>query len=162
VTFTGTDILGIYTVSPHLASGSATSAAPSIAPASPTAIVPSAGPGASGAPAGSRAPVDPNGPTRFAVDLFDVNESTISPGSAAAIEALGRGPAASPVPSGTAGGGAAATTERPTARDELWVPIVLIVLVVLCVEWAVYQRDAVVRLRRGLAARFGRAADGRA
>ena len=42
------------------------------------------------------------------------------------------------------------------ARDELWIPIVLLVLIALCVEWAIYQRDAVVRLRRGLAARFGR------
>ena len=59
-------------------------------------------------------------------------------------------------------GGAATTTERPTARDELWIPIVLIVLVALCVEWAVYQRDAIVRLRRGLSARFGRPAGGSA
>ena len=49
------------------------------------------------------------------------------------------------------------------ARDELWIPIVLIVLVALCIEWAVYQRDAVLRLRRELAARFGRhPADGSA
>jgi hypothetical protein len=160
VTFTGTDILGIYTVSQHLAAGPASSPASSIAPASPAAIVPSAGP--SGTPTASRAAVDPNAPTRFAVDLFDVNESTISPGSAATIEALGRGPVASPVPSGTAGGGAAPAPARPTSRDELWAPIVLIVLVALCIEWAVYQRDAIIRVRRGLAARFGRAADGSA
>ena len=40
--------------------------------------------------------------------------------------------------------------ERPTTRDELWIPIVLIVLVGLCVEWAVYHRDAVIRVRRSL------------
>ena len=129
VTFAATDQLGIYTVTPHLAPGA--SAAPSAAP--------------------SRAPVDPNAPVRFAVDLFDVNESTIAPGSAATIEALGRAPSASSAP---ATGNAA--TERPTTRDELWIPIVLIVLLALCVEWAVYQRDAVIRLRRGLAARLGR------
>ncbi len=93
---------------------------------------------------------------RFAVDLFDVDESTIAPGSAAAIEALGRAPAASPGARRHAESAGAAATERPTARDELWIPIVLIVLVALCVEWAVYQRDAVVRLRRELADRFGR------
>ena len=54
--------------------------------------------GSRGAIAGAAS--DPNAPVRFAVDLFDVDESTIAPGSAAAIEALGRGPAASPGPSG--------------------------------------------------------------
>ena len=84
------------------------------------------------------------------------------PGSAAAIEALGvgAGPSASPGPA--TGQGSAATT-RPTARDELWVPIVLLVLIALCIEWAVYHRDALTRLRRGLGARFGRnAPDGSA
>ena len=46
-------------------------------------------PGASAA--ASPPPDDPLAPVRFAVDLFDVNESTIAPGSAAAIEALGVG-----------------------------------------------------------------------
>ena len=138
VSFSATDQLGIYVVTPHLAPGAGASATP------------------------SRTPVDPNAPVRFAVDLFDVDESTIAPGSAASIEALGRAPAASPGPSGGTPNGTAAT-ERPTARDELWIPIVLIVLVALCIEWAVYQRDAVIRLRRGLAARFGRRpADGSA
>jgi hypothetical protein len=94
--------------------------------------------------------VDPYAPVRFAVDLFDVNESTIAPGSAAALERLGTTPGASPAPG--AGTGAPATT-----RDELWIPILLLVLVALCVEWAVYHRDAVIRLRRSLGARFGRA-----
>jgi hypothetical protein len=162
VAFSATGQLGIYLVTPHLASGG--SAAPSSqgsssGAASPAAIpsarssppTASAGAGSSATP--SRAPVDPNAPVRFAVDLFDVGESTISPGSAATIEALGRAPAASP---GAGSGGGSAATERPTAREELWIPIALIVLVALCVEWAVYQRDAVVRLRRGLASRFGR------
>jgi len=96
---------------------------------------------------------------RFAVDLFDVDESTIAPGSAAAIEALGEAPTASPAP----GSGGGPVTERPTARDELWVPIVLIVLVALCVEWALYHRDGVVRLQRALRTRFSRpgSTDGR-
>jgi hypothetical protein len=54
-------------------------------------------------------------------------------------------------------------TARATARDELWVPIVLLVLVGLCIEWAVYHRDALIRIRRGIGARFGRnAPDGSA
>ena len=110
----------------------------------------------------SEPPVDPNAPVRFAVALFDVDESTIAPGSAAAIEALGVGPGPSASPGPGTAQGAPATT-RPTARDELWVPIVLLVLLALCVEWAVYHRDALTRLRRGLGARFGRnAPDGTA
>ena len=119
-------------------------------------------------------PSDPNAPNRFAVDLFDPGESNIAPGSAEAIEALGGGPgSASPAPSGSAaaatatpaptgspaasGGTSAGTTvDRPPARDELWVPIVLIAIVVLLAEWIVYQRDAVTRLWRGFRGRLGR------
>ena len=112
---------------------------------------------------------------RFAVVLFDIDESTIAPGSAAAIEALGSGgapvaspgtsagpsPATSPGASGgTTGEPVPAATERPTTRDELWVPIVLIVLGVLCAEWALYHRDALVRIRRSLATRLRRDASG--
>jgi hypothetical protein len=101
---------------------------------------------------------------RFAVDLFDPGESDIAPGSPSAISALGRQPGVSPSPGGSPsatpdgtpepgasavpGGGGAA--ERPAARDELWVAIVLIVLVVLLAEWLVYHRDAVIRLWRGV------------
>jgi hypothetical protein len=46
--------------------------------------------------------------------------------------------------------------ERPTTRDELWIPIVLAVLAVLCLEWTLYHRDGLVRVRRALAARLGR------
>ena len=46
-------------------------------------------------------------------------------------------------------------TERPTTRDELWVPIVLLILTVLCVEWALYHRDGLIRLRRLLGGRLG-------
>ena len=98
-------------------------------------------------------------PVRFAVDLFDVDESTIAPGSAAAIEALGTTATGSPAP-GTGSG--QPTTERPTTRDELWVPIVLLVLTLLCVEWALYHRDGLIRIRRSLSARLRRDAGGTA
>ncbi len=179
VTFSGTEQPGVYVATPHLAAGAGASVAPSasgvVPSARPTPVATSRvspgpsgaagspGPsGAAGSPDPSAAPIDPNAPVRFAVDLFDVDESTIAPGSAAAIEALGVVPASS-ASSGTGTGGPAAPVARPTARDELWVPIVLLVLVVLCIEWAVYHRDTVIRLRRGLAARFARnAPDGNA
>jgi hypothetical protein len=85
-----------------------------------------------------------------------VGESTIAPDSAATIEALGRGLSASPGAGGGFGAGPESANERPTARDELWIPLVWIVLIALFVERAVYQRDAVVRIRRGIAARFER------
>jgi hypothetical protein len=95
---------------------------------------------------------------RFVVDLFDVDESTIAPGSAATIEALGTTAVASPAPGPSGQPGAGPVTERPTTRDEMWVPIVLLILVVLCVEWALYHRDGLVRVRRSLATRLGRGA----
>lgn len=150
VTFARTDLLGIYTVTPIMGSGA--SAAPaagsgaSAAPSTGASAAPSSGASASPPPL-----VDPFAPVRFAVDLFDVGESTIAPGSAVRIEALGTAPGASAGPGTGAGTGAPATT-----RDELWVPILLIVLVALCAEWAVYQRDAVIRIRRSLSVRFGR------
>ena len=156
VSFSGTELPGIYVVTPHVAPGASPGPSAVGSPSAPPSASPSASPGASGSARPSRAPVDPNAPVRFAVDLFDVDESTIAPGSAAAIEALGRVPAASPGATASPAGGGSAVIERPTARDELWIPIVLIVLVALCIEWAVYQRDAVVRLRRELAVRFGR------
>lgn len=150
VTFAATDLLGVYTVTP-IVDPDAT-AAPSAGASS------SAAPGASASPL---PPQDPLAPVRFAVDLFDVNESTIAPGSAAAIEALGTTAGASPAP-GSSPTPAAAVTERPTTRDELWVPIVLLVLTVLCVEWAIYHRDGVVRIRRAVTARLRRDAGGTA
>ena len=167
VTFAATDLLGMYTVTP-IADPDA-SAAPSASAGSGTAPTPrasatagaSAGAGAGAGASASPPPDDPLAPVRFAVDLFDVDESTIAPGSAAAIEALGTTAAASPGPGASAAPGAA-TTERPTTRDELWVPLVLLVLVVLCVEWALYHRDGVVRIRRALAMRLRRDAGGTA
>lgn len=146
LTFSQTDQLGVYTAVPI--AGPAASGAPSTTASS----VPSAAtsPGAS---PGSSAPVDPNAPTRFAVDLFDVDESTIAPASGASIEALGtsRQPGASP-----AVGTGTLVDERPPARDELWVPLLLVALGVLCIEWAVYERDALTRGWRALGRRLRR------
>jgi hypothetical protein len=53
---------------------------------------------------------------------------------------------------------AAPGAERATARDELWGPILIVVLIGLMIEWAVYQRDALTRLWRGLRGRVRRPA----
>jgi len=140
VTFSQTDLVGIYVVTPIAPAGAGASPGASLAtpPASQAA--------GSGRP--SAPPVDPNAPLRFAVDLFDARESNIAPGDPARITALGvdaaPGPSAAP----------AASTDRPAARDELWIPLVLVAVVFLCVEWAVYQRDALTRLRRTVAVRL--------
>jgi hypothetical protein len=179
VTFSQTDQLGVYTTVPVFPDATptpgptptATTASSGSGEASPA---PSASAGGSPTPVPTAPPSDPNAPNRFAVDLFDPGESNIAPGSAEAIEALGGGPgSASPAPSGSAapatatpaptgspaasgGAGAGTTADRPPARDELWVPIVLIALAVLLAEWIVYQRDAVTRLWRGFRSRLGR------
>ncbi|MEW5990663.1 MAG: VWA domain-containing protein [Chloroflexota bacterium] len=177
VSFSQTDQLGVYTaiaVYPEATPTPSVTATPSGAPtaSSSPAASPSASTGGSPTPGPTAPPADPNAPQRFAVDLFDPAESNIAPGSAAEIEALGGGvpgvpgPSASgvsatpsPAPTGTpaASGapGAGSAADRPPARDELWVPIVLVALLVLLAEWIVYQRDAVTRLWRGLRARFG-------
>jgi hypothetical protein len=160
VTFAGTELPGIYTVTPHLAPSTSSAPSGSDPAASPRATAtPGASASGSAASATASPPVDPNAPFRFAVDLFDVDESTIAPGAAATIEQLGTGPSPSAVP----GVGQSEATPRPSARDEIWIPIVLLVLLVLSIEWAVYHRDAVIRIRRGFAARLGRGpADGSA
>jgi Ca-activated chloride channel family protein len=155
VTFTQTDLLGVYTATPvrtPTAGGSAGPASPSPSPI-PTIA-------ASASPSAVSRPADPNDPIRFAVDLFDLDESTITPGSASVLEKLGRA-APSPGASGVPGAPAGAT-ERPAARDELWIPIVLLVLIGLCIEWMVYQRDAVARVWRGLTGRLRRPPGGSA
>lgn len=148
VTYAGAIQPGIYVVTPIV---DTTDPTPSPSGRGSPSASPSLTPGSSGSPP----PDDPFAPVRFAVDLFDVGESSIAPGSAAAIEALGRGPAGSPSPGSGSGGGTGAT-ERPTTRDELWIPIVLIVLIVLSAEWALYHRDGVARIRRGIVVRLGR------
>jgi hypothetical protein len=115
-------------------------------------------PGPSG---GQGTGADPAAPIRFAVDLFDVDESAIAPGPNRVLEDLGR---ARPAPGASAGPGATAApgnaadpaAGRPNARDELWIPVVLLVLVGLCVEWSLYHRDAVLRAWRGVTGRLGR------
>ena len=172
VSFSQTDQLGVYTAIPiGLEASASPSAGASGGPtATPGGSAASAPPSAAGSPTPvpTAPPADPNAPVRFAVDLFDPAESNIAPGSAASIVALGGGltapgasgstgpsagasPAATPAPSTAAGAG---STDRPAARDELWVPIVVLVLIVLMIEWLVYQRDATTRLWRGLRARL--------
>lgn len=155
LTFSRTELLGVYTVTPVFPDGAGTS--PSPAPSATNA--PSA-PAASGDPsAPGVAPTDPSGVVRFAVDLFDVDESTIAPGAPAAIERLGAprdGPGASPGASPGAGGASGEAEARPAARDELWIPVVVAVLAFLLLEWAVYERDTLARFRRALAARLSR------
>ncbi len=153
VTFTQTDLFGVYSAT---AIRPASSGAPPGASAG-TAATPSTPASASNRPSASAGavvtPVDPNAPIRFAVDLFDVGESAIAPKaeSVTALEKLGR---AAPLP-GASGATTAGTSEpRPVARDELWIPIVLLVLVGLCVEWSLYHRDVISRGRRALAARL--------
>jgi hypothetical protein len=68
---------------------------------------------------------------------------------------LGRA-ASQPGASGDPAGPGGAPVERPPARDELWIPILLVVLVGLCVEWALYHRDVVVRGWRGAMGRVRR------
>ena len=161
VSFAATDLIGVYTVTPiadpdaspapSASGGTGSSPSPRATPSA------AASPGASAGAGAALPPEDPMAPVQFAVDLFDVDESTIAPGSAAAIEALGTTAAGAPDP-GTGG----VTTERPTTRDELWVPIVLLVLTFLCIEWALYHRDGLIRIKRSLTTRLRRDAGGTA
>ena len=89
----------------------------------------------------SASPVQPS--AWFAVDLFEPGESSIQPGDGGAIAALG----------GTSGTSASAGT----ARDEWWVPLVLLLLVVLATEWLLYERDGARRIAQGIRSRLGRA-----
>ncbi|HSK51427.1 MAG TPA: VWA domain-containing protein [Clostridia bacterium] len=156
VTFSATDLPGVYSVTPVFdedASPAPSGAAPSPTP-SPTATA-----AASPSPGGAGGPVDPSSPSRFVVALFDVRESTITPNDGRDLERLGGSGSGGPDASPTTGGGA---TQRPTTRDELWIPIVLLVLVALTIEWAVYHRDALARIRRALGTRLRRAPGGSA
>jgi len=152
VTFSRTDLVGVYSVTaiadPDASAAASDGASPSPSPAASPSVT-AASPGAS--PTFRAA--DPDAPVRFAVDLLDVDESRIAPGDAAKLTALGA-PAASP--GVVAGGAAGPADDRPNARDELWIPIVLIALLVLTMEWLVYERDTFARLRRSIAHRIGR------
>ncbi len=160
VTFSRTELLGIYTVT-AIPDPDATPA-PSATPIPLGTPAPSgyAAPSGSAAPAASPAPAPPaaaSGPSHFAVDLLDVDESRIAPGNASVLEALG----AVRTSPGTSSTG---IDPRPAARDELWIPIVLLALVILTAEWLIYERDTLARLRRSLGARLrrDRTAGGRA
>jgi hypothetical protein len=162
VTFAATDRLGIYTVTPIVdaTASAAPSGGPSGGPSSaPASAAATARPVGSADASSEPIATDPLAPVRFAVDLFDVDESSIAPGSPGVILALASAPGASPAP-GASGSGGSGSTERPTTRDELWVPIVLGILLVLCVEWALYHRDGLTKVRRSLADRLGRSRAG--
>ena len=120
VTFVGTGQLGAYTAE----------AIPE--PPAPGASATGASPTSSPSPSGSEQPAAA-GPIRFAVDLFDLEESTIAPGDGARLTTIG----GSPAEGGTPG----------TARDEWWIPVALVALALLLVEWLVYERDGARRVR---------------
>jgi hypothetical protein len=125
VTFVGTGGLGVYRAESIAA---APKPLPSGASPAPTTAPTAA---ASPSPSGTASEVAVS--SRFAVDLFDPAESNIAPGDGARLAALG-GPPAS--------GG-----EVGVARDEWWVPVVLAILVLLLLEWLVYERDGARRIR---------------
>jgi hypothetical protein len=129
VTFVETRQLGVYRAEAILRPA----ATPSGSPATPSPS-PSTSPSPSGAD-----DVEPDGGQGlvFAVDLFDEDESNIAPGNGSRIVALG-GTETAP---GTATG---------TARDEWWVPLVVIALALLVAEWLVYERDGVRRIVNGI------------
>jgi hypothetical protein len=155
VTFTQTDLLGVYTATAIRPAGTEASPGASVG-ATPS---PSAAPRPSGSNRPSASgdaiapPVDPNAPIRFAVDLFDIGESTIAPKAeaATALEKLGH---AAPAPGSSAAAVGGTAEPRPAARDELWVPIVLLVLLGLCLEWSLYHRDVIGRGRRAISERL--------
>jgi hypothetical protein len=153
VTFARTDLLGVYRVSPIADANASASPAPTPAatPAATSAATPAASGAASSAVPTFR-PTDPSAPTIFAVDMLDVDESNIAPGDPAKLTGLGR-PATSPNPSAGTGSAGAVAVKQPAARDELWIPIVLVALALLTLEWLVYERDTVARLRRRAVAR---------
>jgi hypothetical protein len=159
VTYTQTDQLGIYTATPLAAAAPSGSARATTAPSPTPTPAASAALGSPDASGGLGTGADPLAPIRFAVDLFDVDESAIAPGSTQVLEQLGRAPAVSTVPGASARPGAAdPAPARANARDELWVPIVLLILVVLCVEWSLYHRDALLRAWRAVTSRLRRRA----
>jgi hypothetical protein len=103
VTYTQTDQLGVYVATPIAAPSSSGSPGSSSRPLSPS------GARSSGSPSGAPVPgpsggqgtgADPAAPIRFAVDLFDVDESAIAPGPNRVLEDLGR---ARPAPGASAG-----------------------------------------------------------
>jgi len=145
VTFTATEELGVYRATPIAATATSASGPASEATTVPPSTAASASPGTA---------ADETGPIRFAVDLFDLEESAIAPGDPRSLEQLGR---PSPAPgASTPVAAPQAPVERPTAHDEIWIPVVFLVLVFLTVEWTLYHRDTVVRGWRAVRGRIGR------
>jgi hypothetical protein len=145
VTFGRTDLLGVYTVTPMTGEGAAPGASSAGNP-SAAATAGAASPGSSPA----FRPADPDAPVHFAVSLLDVDESRIAPGDTSKLQAMGA-PVANPGAGGTPG-----EESRPNARDEIWIPILLVALAVLTIEWLVYERDTLARFRRGVVSRLRR------
>lgn len=151
VTFVGTRELGVYRAEPiqdPTADGVTASPPPSVTatpgPSTSGAATALETPGASpsGTPAGAAAPGD-DGILTFAVDLFAEDESNIAPGDGSRLSALGA--AEGEDPNAAAG----------VARDEWWPLFVLAALVLLLVEWLVYERDGARRLAGGLRGSLG-------
>jgi hypothetical protein len=132
VTYVATDQLGVYHSEPVYPPGVTPAGRPETPSegASPTSTAASSG--ASGEASASAA----SGTVDFAVDLFDAEESNIAPGDGSRITAVG-----------TAGAG---TSEPGLARSEWWIPLALLALVLLLLEWLVYERDGARRLRASL------------
>jgi hypothetical protein len=143
-TFVATTQLGIYRIEeiPDPNATPSPSAEPTVPPASPIPVS-SADPSSSPSPTQVAPPaaVTPPGPKLFAVDLFSAAESNIVPGDANALVALG---AATPPDAASAG----------IARDDWWPPLVFLVLIVLMLEWLVYERDGGRRLMNGARSRL--------
>ena len=153
VTFARTDLLGVYRVSPIADPNASPSPSGSAGASQTTTPTPASTPEGSPGPSPTFRPADADAPVLFAVDLLDVDESNIAPGDPAKLIGLGR-PASSPDPSASTAGPVGAAAKVPAARDELWIPIVLAALLVLTLEWLVYERDTLSRLRRRLVARL--------
>lgn len=135
VTFVLTGRPGVYRVEQVVPQGAAT-ASPGSTPAPSPAPSPTPTADESAAPGGAEATAeDPSG--LFAVNLFDEEESNIAPGDGARLVALGAE-------------ATEATAAASVSRDEWWVPLALLALVVLLLEWLVYERDGARRLAAAL------------
>jgi hypothetical protein len=150
-----TDQLGVYHAEPVYPPGVTPPGATLPGSTASPSQIPAPSPGGSLSPRAAEsvapeasAPVvgggGPPGVIDFAVDLFDAEESNIAPGDGSRISAVG---------TASAGDG-----EPGIARDEWWVPLALLALLLLLAEWLVYERDGARRLRNALRERLRRPA----